>query len=186
MQFQAGRLIGPNCERLISEGPQNPPYNLSRRMTNFRGPGSVSNLAEVIVVGTDTILPVEMEHSAWLILASILALISLADLLLNLLRQTSRTKDDFERLAAIEIATLPHQGQRSTVIDDEHPDVWYPGAHTDPSMVVRRRIRPRQEVQDEIIIGDQSVAEEGIPYSMARFLNQPPRHGAIGEMAFLS
>ena len=143
-------------------------------MTNFGGPGSFSNLSDIIVVSTDTFLPMETEHSAWLIFASIFALISLADLLLNLLRHRSRTKDDFERLAVIEIATLPDQGQRSTIIDDEHPDGWYPGAHTDPSVGIRRRIRPRQEVQNETSMEDQSVGEEGLPYSMARYLNQPP------------
>ncbi len=186
MQYQAERPIGPNCERLLSEGPQDPPYNLSRRMTNSRGPGSFLNLPDTSVVGTDLFLPVETKQSAWLILASIFALISLADLLLNLLRQTSRTEDDFERLAAIEIATMPHHGQRSTMIDDDHPDAGFPSAHTDPSVGLRRRIRLRQEVQDEISIEDQSVGEESLPYSMARYLNQPPRHGALGEMPFLS
>ena len=170
-------------------------------------------------------LPVETEHSAWLIFASICALISLADLLLNLLRQRSRSKDDVESLAAIGIATLPHHDQRSTMIDDDRPDDWIPGAHTDPwipgahtdpwfpgahtdpwipgahtdpwipgahtdpwipvahtdpwfpgaradpSIGIRRRIRHQQEVPDETSIEDQSVKEESIPYSMARYLN---------------
>ncbi|KAK0513668.1 hypothetical protein JMJ35_004032 [Cladonia borealis] len=180
--IQAGRPIGLNCERLISEGPQDPPYNLSKRMTNSGGPGSFFNLSDISLVGTDMSLPVETEHSAWLIFASIFALISLADLLLNLLRQRSTTKDYFESLAAVEIATLPYQGQSSTIIDGGHLDTWYPGMHTDRSVGIRRRIRPRQEVQNEISIEDQSVGEEGLPYSMARYLSQPLRNGGIGEM----
>ena len=155
-------------------------------MTNSGGPGSFFNLSDISVVGTEMFLPVETEHSAWLILASIFAIISLADLLLNLLRQRSRAKYDVESLAAIAIATLPHHDQSSTIIDDDRPDPWFPGAHTDPSMGIRRRIRHQQEGQDEISIEDQSVGEEDLPYSMARYLNQPQRHGAIGEMPFLS
>ena len=122
MQYQAGRPIGPNCERLISEGPHDPPCYLSRRMTNSGGPDSFSNLSDISVVVTDTIFPMEKQCSAWLILASIFALISLADLLLDILRQRSRTKDDFGSLAAIEIATLPHHDQRSTITDGGHLD----------------------------------------------------------------
>ena len=209
-------------------------------MTNSGGPGSFFNLSDISVVGTDMFLPVETENSAWLIFASIFAIISLADLLLNLLRQRSMAKDDVETLAAIGIATLPHHDQSSMIIDDDRPDAWFPGAHTDPSMGIRRRIshqqegqdetsiedlgiatlphhhqssaiidddrpdlwfpgahsdppmgirrriRHQQEGQDETSIEDQSVREEDLPYSMARYLNQPLRHGAIGEMPFLS
>ena len=42
-------------------------------------------------------------------------------------------------------------------------------------MGIRRCIHPRQEVQDESSIEDQSVREEGLPYLMARYLNQPTR-----------
>ena len=77
-------------------------------MTNSGVHHSFSDPSALSVTGTDTSLPVETEHSAWLIFASIFALISLADLLLNVVRQRSRTKDDFESLAAIEIATLAH------------------------------------------------------------------------------
>ena len=163
MQYQAERPIGPNCERLISEGPQDPPYNLSRRMTKSGGPGSFFNLSDISVVRTDLFFPVETKHSALLIFASIFALISLADLLLNLLRQRSRMEDDFESLVVTRMPTLPYHGHKSKIMDDDHADAWFPGAHTDPSMSIRRRIR----------LKNQPVGE-GLPYSMARYLNQPP------------
>ena len=150
-------------------------------MTNSGGPGSLFNMSDISVVGTDTSLPVETEHSAWLILASIFALISLADILLNLLRQRPGTKDDVEGLLALGMATLPHHGPGSMIIDDFRPDARFPAAHTDPSKEIRRRIRHQQEVHDETSIEDQSVGKEALPYSMARYLNQPLRQGAIGE-----
>ena len=178
MQYQAERPIGPNCERLISEGPQDPPYNLSRRMTNSGGPGSFFNISDISVVESDLFLSVETRHSAWLVFASIFALISLADLLLSLLRQRFRTEDDFESLAAIEIATPPHNDEWSKITNTEHVDAWHPGAYIGPSMDIRRRTRlgrgDQQEVQREISVEDQPVGGKDIPYSIARYLNQPP------------
>ena len=90
-------------------------------------------MSEISVAATDPVLLVEMNHSAWLISASIFALISLADLLLSLLRHRCKTDYDFESLAAIEIATLPPHGQRNTMIDNDHADAWIPLERTDPS-----------------------------------------------------
>lgn len=173
MQYQAERPVGPNCERLISEGPQDPPYNLSRRMTSSGGPGSFFNLSDISVVGNDLLLPVERKYPAWLIFALIFALISLADLLLNSLRQRSRTEDDFESLVVTRMPTLPYHGFRSKIMGDEHADAWFTGAHIDPLMGIRRRFGLRQEVQDETSIENESEGEEGLSYSMARYLKQP-------------
>ena len=165
MQCQAERPIGLNCERLISEGPQDPPYNLSRRMTKSGGPGSFFNLSDISVVRTDLFVPVETKHSALLIFASIFALISLADLLLNLLRQRSRMEDDFESLVVTKVPTLPYHDHRSKIMDDDHADLFFVGAWTDPSMGIRRRIVLRQEVQDPISIETESGGgEKRLPY----------------------
>ena len=151
-------------------------------MIDLGGPGNLRNLSDNSVIETDLFPPVETNHSAWLVSALIFALISLADLLLNVLRQRSQIENDLENPTAIEIATLPHHDQRSEIMDDDHPDALFPGAHTDPSMGIRRRIRLRQEVQDEISIKDQSVGED-LPYSVARYLDQPPEHWRYREDA---
>ena len=153
-------------------------------MTNSGGPGSFFNSSDIGVVRTDLILPVGMSHSALLIFASIFALISLADLLLNLLRQNSRTEDDFESLAVMGMPTLPYHGHRSKIMDDDHADLLFTGAHTDASMDIRRRIRLRQKVQDEITIENGSVRQESPLYSITRYLNKPPEHETIGEPGF--
>ena len=144
-------------------------------MTDSGGPGG--SFTEIGFVTTDSFLPMETKHSAWLISALIFALISLAGLLLSLLRYRCKTDYDFESLAAIEIATLPHSGSRSKTMDDDHPDALLPAAHTNPSIGIRRRIAGpiglRQEVQDEISVGDQSFYEEGVSYPISRFLSQP-------------
>ncbi len=123
-------------------------------MTSSEGPGSFFNLSDINVVESDLFLPVETSHSAWLVFASVFALISLADLLLSILRQSSRTEDDFERLTAIEIATLPLHDGRSKIMDTDSFDAWYPTASYYPTMAIRRRLRlgqgDRQEVQREI------------------------------------
>ena len=159
-------------------------------MTDSGGPGG--SFAGIDFVTTNSFLPMETKHSAWLISALIFALISLAGLLLSLLRDRCKTDYDFESLAAIEIATLPYSASRSQTMDDNHPDPWFPfpSEHTNPSIGIRRRIpRPislRQEVQDEISVGDQSVYGEGLSYSMARFLNQPGKEGTVGELQYFS
>ena len=108
-------------------------------MTKAGGLGGFSNSSAITIVGTDSFAPLEKKSSAWLIFASIFALISLTDLLLNFLRQTSRTNHDFENLSAIETATLPLQGQRDTIIDNDNPDAGFTVVHADPSMDIRRR-----------------------------------------------
>ena len=147
-------------------------------MTNSGGPGNFVNLSDINIVESDLFLPAETRHSAWLILASIFALVSLADLLLSLLRQRFRTEDDFESLTAIEIATPPHHDDWSKIMDTSRLDAWHPGAYVGPSMDIRRRTRPgrgdRQEVQREISVADQPVGGKDIPYSIARYLDQPP------------
>lgn len=145
------------------------------------------SFTDIGVIATGLFLAVDFKHSAWLISASIFALISLAGLLLNLLRHRCRTDYDFESLAAIGIATLPHYGSSSKKMDDDHHDAWFPAAHTNPSIGIRRRIgRPVSLVQDEIGSGDQPVYGEGVSYSIARFLNQPGREGTIGELQYFS
>lgn len=175
MQYQAGRPIGPNCERIISEGPQDPPYNLSRRMTQTRGPGSFFNLSDISVGDSDLFRPVETRHSAWLVFASIFALISLADLVLCLLSKRFRTEDDLESLAAIELATPLHHNDRTKIMDTDRFDAWHPGAHIHPPMEIRRRTRVRRGVQQEVISVEVQTPEmDDVPYSIARYLDQPP------------
>ena len=108
-------------------------------MTKSEDLEKFSNAPDIVTVGNDSFVPLEAKSSAWLIFASLFALISLADLLLNFLRQTSRTSYDFVDLAAIVIAPLPPQGRRSTIIVNDDPDARFPIVHTDPSMSIRRR-----------------------------------------------
>ena len=183
-------------------------------MTEPGGPSGFIGSSDISVSRTDLFLPVDTKHSAWLVSASIFALISLADLLLNLLRQRPRTGDDLESLAAVEIATIPHPGHRGERTEDDseslaaseiatlpHPGhrskTMDPGAHTDPSMGIRRRIRlsggKRQEVQDGEEGFPYSVArylnqdgEEGLPFSLARYFIPPGKQGTIGELQYFS
>ena len=147
-------------------------------MTQTRGPGSFFNLSDISVGDSDLFRPVETRHSAWLVFASIFALISLADLILCLLSKRFRTEDDLESLAAIELATPLHHNDRTKIMDTDHFDAWQPGAHIHPPMEIRRRIRVRrgdqQEVQREISVEAQPLGMEDVPYSIARYLDQPP------------
>lgn len=179
--------MGPNCERLISDGPQNPPYNLSRRMTDSGAPGG--SFTDISVVANDSFLAVGMTHSAWLISASLFILISLACLLLSLLHHRCRTDYDFESLAAIETATLTRHGQTNKIMGIDHPDASLPVARTDFSMGIRRRSRlnrrgNRQEVQDEASIGNRLAGKETFPDMIRRYLRDPPELGTIEELQY--
>ena len=179
--------MGPSCERLISDGPQDPPYNLSRRTTDSRTPGG--SFKDISVITTDSFPAVEMQHSACLVLASILILISLAYLLLSLLHHRGKTDYDFDSLAAIEIARPPHNGGEKTIMEFVQGATWSQVARTVPSMAIRKRTTrgTRQEVQDKAsVFGGRPVGEEALPYSIARFLNQPGKEGTIGELQYFS
>ena len=136
-------------------------------------------MSDLSIADSDLLLPVEMRHSFWLVCASIFALISLADLLLNLLRKRFRTEDDFEEFAAIEMARAPDHDDRSKTMDTDHLKAWHLAANLRSSTKdLRRRTRlgrgDRQVGQHGTSIEDQPVGKKDTPYSIARYLNQPP------------
>lgn len=178
--------MGPNCERLISDGPKDPPYNLSRRTTDARASGGF--FTDISMIATDSFLAVQMEHSAWLVSASIFILISSACLLFSLLHHRCKTDYDFDSQTAIEIAT-PRNGGEKTIMDFVQEAAWSQVARTVPSMAIRKRTTrgTRQEVQDKAsVFGGRPVGEEALPYSIARFLNQPGKEVTIGELQYFS
>ena len=80
-------------------------------------------------------------------------------------------------------------------MDINYVDAWVPVANIDPSMGIRKRTTRgnRQEAQDDasidnspVGIGSRPVDEETLPYSIARFLNQPGKAGTIGELQYFS
>ena len=155
-------------------------------MTDSGASGGSST--DISSVATDLFLAVEMKHSAWLITASLFILISLACLLLSLLHHRCRSDYDFESLAPIEIATVPHHSERNKIIDINHHDASFPIARTVSAMGIRKRTTRgnRQGVQDEASIDNRPVGEETVPYSIARFLSEPGKEGTIKELHYFS
>ena len=186
MEYQAGRPIGPNCDRLISEGPQDPPHSISKRMARSRGPGTLLHLSDTSVVHSDLFLPVETIYLAWLVFALIFAVTSLPYLLRHLILPFIQDSlllrrswpPDEESLLPFKIAKPLYHNGRTKIMDTDHFDAWQPGAHIHPPMEIRRRIRVRrgdqQEVQREISVEAQPLGMEDVPYSIARYLDQPP------------
>ena len=130
-----------------------------------------------------------MQHSTWLVFASIFILISLACLLLSLLHHRCKTDYDFDSLAAIERARPPHNGGEKAWVEFVQGAAWSQVVHTVPSTAIRKRTTrgTRQEVQDKAsVFGGRPVGEEALPYSIARFLNQPGKEGTIGELQYFS